>query len=525
VGLIWGWVYAPYGYSGRDEGLIAALSWRVTQGQLPYLDFQYLMPPLTPLLHALPQLWLPDAHQFLFERYLFFFLIATSCILSVGILDRHFSLDGLKLNRYALALLFFVFSTGNFPPMAWPSVDGVVLCTAGLYFLSCRDGRSGAVVGAGFLFLGAMCKQSYHFMLPAALIYTWMARVRRDVLLVAVTFALLGTVFAATLAGFGILGAYLEQTTLQTRFGSLVHSGFLVYFKYSWLAVGPSLAAAILTYAVGRRLLRRSLAPWMPFIVIGGTLVVHAGFFFTRQQFQTPVYNYPAFLWLATVVALACAFERHRRDLQTLAWMLFLSWCASLSWGYQTPAFYSASFLFGLLYFSRRHLGSSPRALLGFLLTLGIAVQFVGYQFPYGERPRWRLDSHLGQVYDKLSGVYSSSDGFDRQFELRRLHERYGDDYMVFPAMPLTHFLTRTLPPARTEWVIDRRVDHRIDEIIESLEARGTHVFLERDSPYLCHRPGQCSRLVEHIGEHWRRVEEGAYFDVYRPPAHSRPGA
>ena len=54
-------VYAPYGYSGVDEGFITALVWRVLNGELPYVDFIYVRPPGTPLLHAAIQAVLPAA--------------------------------------------------------------------------------------------------------------------------------------------------------------------------------------------------------------------------------------------------------------------------------------------------------------------------------------------------------------------------------------------------------------------------------------------------------------------------------
>ena len=55
LSLLFTLLYGLHGYSGRDEGFLPALSWRVVSGQLPYADFFYIRPPGSVLLHALPQ--------------------------------------------------------------------------------------------------------------------------------------------------------------------------------------------------------------------------------------------------------------------------------------------------------------------------------------------------------------------------------------------------------------------------------------------------------------------------------------
>ena len=72
VTILWTLLYARHGFSNWDEGFVSGLSWRVSLGQVPYLDFLYIRPPRSPLLHALPMLLVPPNLVVMLERAVFF---------------------------------------------------------------------------------------------------------------------------------------------------------------------------------------------------------------------------------------------------------------------------------------------------------------------------------------------------------------------------------------------------------------------------------------------------------------------
>ena len=57
--LLYFLVYGFWGFSDTDGCFIPALSYRVINGEIPYKDFFYVRPALSPLLHALELLLLP----------------------------------------------------------------------------------------------------------------------------------------------------------------------------------------------------------------------------------------------------------------------------------------------------------------------------------------------------------------------------------------------------------------------------------------------------------------------------------
>ncbi len=519
LALVWGAFYAHHGYSGRDEGLIVSLAWRVAQGQWPYRDFILVLPPVSVLLHTIPQLLLPLEWLLIFERYLFFLIIATYSRVTAAALGRTFDLGKLGVGQPLLTVLFFVVSTANFPPMPWPTTDGILLCAVGSYALL-RVGRRWTLAATLLFFLGALCKQSFAFMLPASLVYLLVVGRRRDAWTAVSAYAVMTAAFASALVAGGLFREFLAQVSVQSSLRSLINSGLLNYFRFHAAATVPAFLAAAalvgLSFRFGARL--RSAAPY---VLLLGIFGIQGYGFVTLQRFQTPTFNYAGFLMLICLPLVALDFRTRRRQAMALLLLLTLSWCASLSWGFQSPLLFSAPILFCLLLHSRRRLTSSSRTLAAATLVAAMFVQYLGYQFPYAEPPRTRLDQPLSRAFARLRGIYSSPERLAGYQELKRLHDTYGDNYVVYPGVTLSHFLTDTGSPARLDWAFFVQTDYAIDTVVRELEEQNTTVFIEVDSPYLCAPGRSCSALVEHVTSRWQAVERGEYFTVYRAASSS----
>ena len=68
-------LFGRHGLDETDQGFITGLSHRILLGEVPYIDFLYVRPPGSPLLHTL-ELWvLPDAWEFLGARFMGIFYL------------------------------------------------------------------------------------------------------------------------------------------------------------------------------------------------------------------------------------------------------------------------------------------------------------------------------------------------------------------------------------------------------------------------------------------------------------------
>ena len=530
VTAIFGWLYAPYGVGDKDGGWILSFSWRLLRGQIPYKDFVYILPPGSILLHALPLYVVPSPYQVMFGRLMFFFSVALYSLLSAVVLYQLFDLKRWRLRPDILALLFFVFSVQSHQPMPWYTVDGVLFSVIGLYFLSCRQAAWGAAVGALFLFLAAGCKQPFFFVVPFGLGYVWIMRGWRDVGIA------VGTLTGLTLVVVGVaVGMGLHQEPLSQFAGqaggvmSLIQQGVVPYVKTTSLALGPAVLAWVvlergLYWIKGRRL----DPAWFPYVALGTIMVAATIYMLVRQTARPPAFHYPSLFFLAVAVPLLYELKPGRRDLWTLAFMLSIAWCSSVSYGYTTPVTYGAPLIFGLLYYSHKYLRTRPAPLCYFLLCLSLAVQAAGYQFPTDDAPRAELKHDLGTVFPKLKYVRSTERNLQRYAELKRLHETYGDHFTVLPGIPLANYLTDTTSPVSLDYLYALHTTPGIADLaIRDLDERRPYVFLESKLYYRCpdgYAGCKCPdwlvgcSVPRHVAENWTLAETGRFFQVYRAP-------
>ncbi|HKQ60161.1 MAG TPA: hypothetical protein VJS92_02680 [Candidatus Polarisedimenticolaceae bacterium] len=517
-------LYGFHGYNAADDGFIMGLAYRIYLGQLPHADFIYIRPPGSVLLHAAVIGLTPWKYQVLFERFLFYLSLAASGQLSVAILDRGFGLRTMGLRAPLLTALFTTFSVQSFPPMPWHTVDAVLLAVIGVYFVANVAEAWGGVAAALAFLLSASCKQSFLPLSVGALVYLWAVRSRRD----ALRFALASAGFAFGLLAvawrWGILGPLLRQSAGAATPASLVHSGLIAYFAGYWVLV----VAGLLLWVVADRFSAwtrgtRVHRAWLPYGLVTAVLLGAALHFLLKQRFEPPWLNYPAFFFLVTVAALVHGRLGTKTASATLALMMAVSWCASLGWGYQTPVLYSAPFLFGSLLLAQRYFGTPPRSLAAFTLALSAALQLVAYQFPYMELKRSVLDHHLGEVFDRLTGVWSSRSNYERHAELRALHEEFGDRYAVLPAMPLAHYLTGTTPVLPVDWARNSEYGYDTDRLVQVLDSERPVVFVDRTSGSLCRGGPSCSDISMYVLEHWKKLRSNAFFDVYVYPVVTSP--
>ena len=114
------------------------------------------------------------------SRLLFWIQSAVIAWFWVLIADKLLDLDINIHNRYMMAFIIFIFNTHNFPPMAWTTLDGLMLATIGIWLLT-HFSKTGNQLGYILLGCAALCKQnfpgfdsrSFHYngTLPPAILY------------------------------------------------------------------------------------------------------------------------------------------------------------------------------------------------------------------------------------------------------------------------------------------------------------------------------------------------------------------
>jgi hypothetical protein len=103
--------------------------------------------------------------------------------------------------------------------------------------------------------------------------------------------------------------------------------------------------------------------------------------------------------------------------------LLVIAWCASLSWGYATPLFFSAPLIYGVVRLSRRigDVRLSDSGLVAVMLCVGIVIFSLADLYPYRDLDG-RLHDHrdLGDLVPRLEGIVGGDRDWSRLAEFVR---------------------------------------------------------------------------------------------------------
>jgi hypothetical protein len=531
-----------HAFHPTDDGFVLAYSWRIANGEVPYRDFLYERTPLTPYLH-LAWVALPDGWSIPAGRLAFYLEMAGAATFpTIWAIGR-----GLRATIPALAIAgaAFLLSLHNFPPMPWPTVDGIFFASAGAAaFLAWNDGRSIRWLAAATALLGlsTLAKQSYAPVLLVAGVYALVVALRRrDVrilLAAAVPPLLLAVAFAAALAATGSLGAFAQQISAPTQMrpsednpwsGDLVAIGIDPYI----VALTPGLGVflAILAYVFilrdrSERVARYALPLALALLLVGAL------------SLPTDVNGAGIAVFLGVgMIAIADALrsargQQPRVPLLAYALVLGTGWCAGLSFAYQTPllAIGAVGSLIALAVARERSRFEDALAVVTFA-AVAVVLVFINVELPYRDAPRADETVDLGDIYPRLGHLYTNPINAARHRELRDFTQRYaldaGREFVVLTAFPLAHFLTNTRSPVSLDWLEPQEYLGNDERLRSELVASRPVLILQRQigesvgvgPPALScgDAAAGAPKFARDTLAHDTLVTEGTYFCVYAP--------
>ncbi|MEO8088109.1 MAG: hypothetical protein ABI763_14900 [Bacteroidota bacterium] len=519
--------YGSFGYDDADNGYTLALSWRIFNHEVPFRDFIMVRPPLSPIFHALPFYIIPDNYQVIFDRLFTYLLIAFSSLFSAFSIEKTFRVKEYNLYPWLLATIGFVFSVRNFPNMAWHTVDGVFFASVGIYILVCFSSLHSIALGILFLFFSALCKQPF-YLLPVAGI-GFISVVYKDwkKTMLAV-FCLLSfvAIFTMLLYKQNALLDFVKLTSGSTKLKDLIQAGFknYIFFNYFYLII-PFIAwffssrIPYIKYLFGKKYL-------VPYVFITFLLLWPISKFmyvllFKEVAYRTFFQDEVAKLFFIVTVFLLLKNLSLEKKWITLWFLILVSWCASISWGYQTPSFFSTPLIFGFFLVSIQYFDiRKANCLALYTLLSGTIVYFVAYQKPYCNPMRYKLNYELSGLFPKLQYIKVGKETFDKYTEFASLVNKYGTNFKTLPGMPLANYITNTNSPIRIDWVFNAETNHEDTAILNDLAQKNTVVFLEKMPQIVkvTNLDAKFSSLVAYvITVNWQKVDSTNYFEVYKP--------
>ncbi|MCB0533007.1 MAG: hypothetical protein H6574_04715 [Lewinellaceae bacterium] len=478
--------YAPFGINETDGGFLTGLAWQILCGKTLYADVVYVRPPMSVWLRVLELKVLPETWAVLGERWLFYGKVATYSWLAAAVLIRERT-----ASRWMLGTLGFVVSAHCYPATSWHTVDGILFSMLGIWFWTNFSNRWTAVL-SGVAIIGALlCKQSFYPMLAVWLVFTstdWPKQPQRVMLAVG---AMLGAViaFVLYLKINNLLYAYWELTSGVTSGNTAIEYGFSSFFNIKPALLLASIAMAL--FVAGSIRLKHNFKlgflTWVVWLLL--LIGTYAWTIWQRQDFTVP-FAQTRLLFIVAAGFGAYPFWKKQwiagKLLHYFA-LLALTWCASISWGYNLPILFATPWLFAVMeisngLFKADYPDRKPSAWLSVFALLALLLVFrLGYSFVYRDGRRFTLTEHLGEVFPRLNGIFSSPETFARYQNLRTLASRYGTTFKTLPTFPEANYITATYPPLPLDWVVEREMGEG-KNMVQSVVQEETHIyFVETD--------------------------------------------
>jgi len=522
--------YAFYGFNDADDGFTIALSWRVFNGAIPYKDFILVRPPLSPLFHTLTLYLVPDNYQIIFERFLFYFLLALSSLFGSLSIDKAFKLKEFQISPYLLATVGFVLSVRNFPPMPWHTVDGIFFASLGIFILVRFTTSYSIIFGMLFLFFSALCKQPFYLMPLAGIAYTIITHKdwRKSVVSI---LSLLGFISAFIFIIFKLkaLSSFINLTSGSTKIRDFLYAGVIKYFSIKSVFLIVPAVIWVVAQKLSKNKYFSRITVLVPYFFISLLLFYPLPRFIYTVLYKGIPYNIAnsayfidstATLLFFTAIFLFIANFAVEKKWISLWFLTLLSWCASISWGYQTPVLFSIPLLFGFFIASYQYFKINNLTTLAiYTLLIGTITYYVAYQKPLGNPVRHDLNYEISDIFPKLKFIKVGKDIHDKYHELRSLTNKYGNNFKTLPGMPLSNYLTNTTSPIPIDWVFNAETNNNDDDILNILSQKRPVVFIEKEPQMISvtNLKGKFdSPLTYFIKSNWIKVDSTNYFDIYK---------
>jgi hypothetical protein len=415
-----------YSINQVDLGFQLSAVERLKAGQIIYKDFDFIRPFFGVIFwdYLLKFIPLQFDYLILISR---FFVIIESFIICYTIQKLIFERKDLQTTAF-LVLCFL----HTFPIMPWHTIDGIFFAVLALLFYKEKWYLSSLL----FIVFASFTKQSFMiFGLGASVIILFdlfkkLVITKKDLYLFIPSFLFL----IAVLFQYRIIenfSLFIDQV-LQSASPSYLYEGCIApYFSFekNFHTILYILSLALIYFInINRKVFEIALMAVLPVFIIYP--------FFNDGQFRGAYVLY---------VLLFILFLKYERQNKFIFLLLFLGWCSSISWGYNTPAF----FILILLYRFIEKQNKFFILLWGVILTV---FSIYRSKYPYASESLASKHVFIKNI-PAVSGLLVSEKEYSYILEAQRIHKVH-KNIIFLPASPLLDIINTSFLN-RASWEMD----------------------------------------------------------------------
>jgi hypothetical protein len=397
--------------------------------------------------------------------------------------------------------------------MGWHTIDAIFFATIGLFFISRSYKKLNITLGILSLLISALCKQPFYLMPLMGILFIYFeSRCIKKLIIGLGSLLAFILLFYFLLKQYSIIPQFISHTTGSTKLIDLIDSGILSYLEIPFSLI----LFSIVLFLILRKKIRifhfRFTEKLYPALIIFTLLL----FSIVKQDY---CYTMARLLFLIAILFFLSHSEYDKKWL-TLGFLLCISWCSSISWGYQTPVLFSMPLIFCFIFISKEYLGVTNSNYLGIvILTMGITTYNLAYQNPYCNPPKRELTYNIGQLFPKLKYIKIGKETYIKYSEFHYLISKYGSNFKTLPGMPLSNYVNNSLSPIKIDWVFNGETKGENVNIVQELENNGIIVFMEKKPQLIGVEDSDQkfnSSVAYYIKEHWKKIDTTTFFDVYK---------
>ena len=474
------------GLEDSDSGFLVGMGWRILNGELPYKDFYYVRPPLSPYISALFLYLTPEYSQIFFLRLINNYQLLFQIIITLTMLNRCYNFKEIGLNFGLFFLFCFLITSMGTLYFQWHTTDGIFLAVLGFYFLYMfKDSRfiNFHLFFAGiFLAFSALTKQNFLLVPIIGIFFTFLEYGFRKFVFVFSGIFSIFILFYFYLYHYDLLNFYFIQSTGSTSFEDLLFSGFFAYFNFGKFPI-----LSILLYIVASFFLLKTAFNFSSFNIffycfLLFSLVVFNLYYFILFKINPFSILFDRLLFVFSFFLLIYFFIFHDETInkhKLIICLLMISWASSISWGAMSPLMFFTPVLFLFYYLSQKYFQIFNKKSILFSFCVLFFYSFIVNFKPYRDDFIWNLNNNAGSVSKKLEFIYSSDSIFLKHQELKSLLKKY-DNTTILPSMPGAYYIHGLSNCLAVDWAMDVEVGYDRLGLIRDLDCNCNVVFMEK---------------------------------------------
>ncbi|WP_180112929.1 hypothetical protein [Acinetobacter sp. YH12131] len=513
-------VFGRFGLEDSDSGFIVGMGWRIMNGEIPYKDFYYVRPVISPFISSFLLYLTPDYGQIVLMRLLNYYQLMLQVFLTVLILKKYYNFEELRLNIYIFSIVCFLITSIGSLYFQWHTTDGVLFGVIGLFLISYFQNK-------GFLFLiiagvslgiSALTKQNFFLIPVIGVLFVFFQYNFKKSLQVAFGVLLVFILFYFYLLFNDIVDLFLIQNSGSTTLLDLFKTGFVAYFSgHKFFLIYILLSFLFFYFFIFFQKKDKLKKLFISFIF---TLVVINSICFIYLEGSPRIIMFDRLIPIFIVCWFLYLFISKKENIKNhyiLIALLGISWASSISWGGMSPLMFFTPVLFSAYYLIQKKMNIFDERVSLYFVILIVFYSSIINSKPYRDNFIWKDYMEASVISKKLAFIQANKTSIDKHMELDKILNKY-DKTTVLPSMPGAYYIHNKVNYFSIDWAMDVEAAYDREGLIRDLENCCDYYIIEKKAfGQPIGKEGKFySSITDYVLHNYRLYDSSyEFFDIY----------